>query len=132
MRTDAEQLSNPEQFCFTSEPCLKVLEPTVTDSPQSFPSFTEQFKMKTSNLEENSGTKTLNRQDTQKYFRIQQKQKNFTFYIYFFSDNEKETKYITMVSCDTEDKFSFVITEINNIMKYIQIENSYFKWHNSK
>lgn len=61
MRTDAKQLSDPEQFCFTSEPCLKVLEPTVIDSPQSFPSITEQFKMKTSNLEENSGTKTLNR-----------------------------------------------------------------------
>ncbi len=67
MRTDVEQLSNPEQFCFTSEPCLKVLEPTVTDSTQSFPSFTEQFTMKTSNLEENSGTKTLNRKGTKDF-----------------------------------------------------------------
>ncbi len=35
--------------------------------------------------------------------------------------------------CDTEDwdngcwKFNFAITEINYILKYIQIENSYFK-----
>ncbi len=40
-------------------------------------------------------------------------------------------------SCDTEDqsndcwKFSFDITDINNIFKYIQIENSYFKLHYS-
>ncbi len=35
-------------------------------------------------------------------------------------------------SCDTEDwsngcwKFSFAITEINSILKYIKMENSYF------
>ncbi len=78
MRTDVEQLSNPEQFCFTSDPCLKVLEPTVTDSSQSFPSFTEQFTMKTSNLEENSGTKTLNRKGTKDFI----KNRNFFTHIH--------------------------------------------------
>ncbi len=29
--------------------------------------------------------------------------------------------------CDTEDWFSFAITGINDILKYIQIENSYLK-----
>ncbi len=82
-----EQLSNPEQFCFTSEPCLKVLEPTVIDSSQSFPSFTEQFKMKTSNLEENSGTKTLNRKGTKDF----NKNRNFFLhtYIHIYTTSQK-------------------------------------------
>ncbi len=40
-------------------------------------------------------------------------------------------------SCDTEDcsngcwKFSFAITGINDILKYIQVENSYLKFNNT-
>ncbi len=41
----------------------------------------------------------------------------------------QQFRMISEGSCDTEDcsKFSFVITGINYILKYIPIENSYFK-----
>lgn len=61
LEREAEHGSLPEQFTVISELCPKEVEPKVSDSEQLLTGrlCTEQDWIKTSSLEENSGTNTL-------------------------------------------------------------------------